>query len=89
MTLNGRVCRLGGRFWRGLGCFVGQGHPSAFPESDAREPLIVGKLQDNQFAVAADYASKMAAISQVTHWFEAAGTFKTELRISLLVSSES
>ena len=47
--------------------------------------------QDNQYAVAADYASKMAAISQVTHWFEGKQKFdfaETEKRSSEFIKQE-
>ena len=41
------------------------------PRMPPRDGPRFFRSQDNQYAVAADYASKMAAISQVTHWFEA------------------
>lgn len=47
--------------------------------------------QDNQYAVAADYASKMAAISQVTHWFEGKQKFdfaETAKRSSEFIKQE-
>ena len=44
-----------------------------------RFPMCFFHSQDNQYAVAADYASKMAAISQVTHWFEAVGMAHAQL----------
>ncbi|CAE7038471.1 unnamed protein product [Symbiodinium sp. CCMP2456] len=54
--------------------------------------LIQKRIQkDNQFAVAADYASKMAAISQVTHWFEGKQKFdfaETEKRSSEFIKQE-
>ncbi|CAE7870703.1 fabH [Symbiodinium microadriaticum] len=54
--------------------------------------LIQKRIQkDNKFAVAEDYASKMAAISQVTHWFEGKQKFdfaETEKRSSEFIKQE-